>query len=274
MISVFDYLDYRKYLADYYRFRKSRNRYFSYRMLADKAGIASTGYISEVISGIRNLTRANIPKIAKALELGDRELAYLGQLVEFNHAKTEAGRQATYANLIDALPPKAQRLKHSQLEYFSKWYYVAVREALAIHEVREDHEALARLLRPNITASQAKGAIRLLLELQLIHRDETGRWKATHASLLSQKDEGAALMVRSFQGEMIELARRALTEVPRDERDITTQTMSLSTKGIEQVKSILKDCHKRILDVVQADSGEDRVMQLNLQLFPITHPQG
>ncbi len=274
MISVFEYLDYRKFLADYYRYKKSQSKYFSYRLLVDKAGISSTGYISEVINGIRNLTRTKIPKIGKALSLSERELEYLEALVEFNHAKTQASKQIAYGNLLNALPPKAQRLKQSQLEYFSKWYYVAVRESLAIYDMRENYEELARLLRPNILPSQVKAALKLLESLRLINKDAAGRWRATHSTVLSQTDESAAFMVRSFQGEMIDLAKHALQTVPKEERDITTNTMSVSPAGLERVKGILKECHKRILEVVQADKAEDRVFQLNLQLFPITYPQG
>jgi uncharacterized protein (TIGR02147 family) len=277
VISVFDYLDYREYLGAYYRFKKERSRYFSYRMLADKGGFASTGYISEVIGGVRNLTRSNLPKIGKAFELNDRELAYLTHLVEFNHARTEAGKQAAYQGLVSSLPPKAQQLKQSHLEYFSKWYYVAVREALAIHAIRDgkdDNEALAKLLRPRITAAQAKAALRLLADLRLIHRDGDGRWHATHGTVLSQDDAGASLMVRSFQSEMINLARLALQEVPKGERHISTQTMSVSPRGLQKVVAILEESHRRILEVVAADHGEDRVVQLNMQIFPITQTEG
>lgn len=271
MVSVYEYLDYREFLGAFYRHKKERNRYFSYRVLANKAGFASSGYVSEVISGIRNLTPSTLPKLARACELSEREESYLAHLVAFNHARSAIEKQAAYQGMIESLPSKAQQLKQSQLEYFSKWYYVAVREALAVHAVRDDCEPLARLLRPRITVAQAKAALRLLSELHLIHRDAEGRWHATHATVLSQNDAGAGLMVRSFQSEMLILARQALDDVPREERHITTQTMSLSEGGMAKVAAILEDCHRRILDVVSADRGEDRVVQLNMQLFPITH---
>ena len=273
MVSVFDYLDYRKFLADQYRHRKSVNRHYSYRLIAEKAGIPSTGYFSEVLSGRRNLTRAKIPKFAKAFGLSAAEEEYLGLLVAFTDAKTETAKQAVYASLVKAMPVKIQRLKASQREYFSKWYYVAVREALAVHEVREDVEALASLLRPAITASQAKAALKLLEGLQLIARDEGGRWRATQASLLSQQDESTAMLVRGFQDEMIGLARQSLTGVPRDERDVSCVTMSVSRQGLERVKAAIKECRQRILEIVQSDQDEDRVIQMNVQVFPITHPK-
>ena len=273
MVSVFAYLDYRKYLADYYNARKAVNRHFSYRMIADKAGIPSTGYFSEVLSGTRNLTRAKVPKFAKAFCLTDAEEEFLGLLVAFNHAKTDTAKQAVYELLVKAMPVKAQRLKQGQREYFSKWYYVAVREALAIHQVRDDVEALAASLVPAVSAAQARSALKLLEELGLIGRDGQGCWRATQGSLLSQQDESTALLVRGFQGEMIDLAKRALTETGKDERDISCVTMSVSALGLERVKAMIKDCQQRILEIVQSDQGEDRVIQMNLQVFPLSRPK-
>jgi uncharacterized protein (TIGR02147 family) len=270
MVSVFDYLDYRRYLADYYQFKKSVNKHFSYRLIADKAGIPSTGFFSEILSGRRNLTRSKIPKMAKALSLSEKEQAYLSILVDFNHAKTEKAKQSLYASLVQAMPLHVQRLKSSQWEYFSKWYHIAVREALAIHQVKENFDELGSLLRPAITATQAKASIRLLDGLGLIAKDKAGYWRATHISLLSQKDESSALMVRSFQGEMIGLAQSALESIPREERDISCVTMSVSGPGLDRIKDVLKETHKRILEIVQADSAEDRVVQMNIQVFPIT----
>jgi uncharacterized protein (TIGR02147 family) len=273
MVSVFAYLDYRKYLADYYQARKAVNRHFSYRLIADKAGIPSTGYFSEVLSGRRNLTRAKIPKFAKAFGLNDAESAYLELLVAFNHAKTDAAKQTVYELLLKAMPVKTQRLKLDQKEYFSKWYYVAVREALAIYPVTDDFEALAESLQPAVTTAQAKAAVKLLEGLRMIERDGEKRWRATQTSLLSQQDESTALLVRGFQGEMMDLAKRALTEIPKAERDISCVTMSVSAQGLERIKAMIKDCQRRILEIVQSDTDEDRVIQMNMQVFPISKPK-
>lgn len=274
MVSVYAYLDYRKYLADFYQAKKAANPRYSYRVLSEKAGVASTGYFSEVLSGRRNLTRSKLPRFAAALGLDAAEAAFLALLVAFTDAKTEAAKQAAYERLLENLPVRAQRLKRSQREYFSKWHYVAVREALAVIDVRDDVEALANELRPAITVPQAKAALRLLESLQLIARDSEGRWRATRDSLLSERDEATALLVRGFQGEMIDLARAALDGVPPDERDISCMTMSVSPDGLALVRARIKECQDRIREIVQADRGEDRVLQFNLQVFPLTRSKG
>lgn len=269
-IRIFDYLDYRKFLADFFQHKKSVNKHFSHRLFARKADIKSCGYFSEVVSGTRNLSRNKIAKFALGLELDDREKVYFERLVAFNHAKTHQARQTLYENMVKALPLKIQHLKQGQMEYFSNWYYVAVRETLSICKVKDDYEALASRLQPRITATQAKSAVRLLEGLGLVERDAEGHWRARHVSLLSRRDESSPLHVRAFQSEMIAKAREALETVPQQHRDISTVTMSISAGGMERLKGAVDEFRKRVREIVQSDQGEDRVAQLNIQVFPLT----
>jgi uncharacterized protein (TIGR02147 family) len=269
-LRVYDYQDYRLFLAEWFAWRKSLNRHFSHRLFARKAGIKSSGYFTEVVNGTRNISRSTLPRFVQGLELDAGEAAYLERLVAFNHARTSASKQALYAQLIQALPAKAQQLRLGQMEYFSKWYYVAVREALAICDVKDEYETLASRLQPRITAAQAKAAVRLLDSLGLVERNAEGLWKARHATLLSKREESAPLLVRAFQGEMIGKAREALETVPQEHRDISTVTMSISAGGMARIKEAVEEFRGRIRDIVRSDRGEDRLAQLNIQLFPLT----
>ncbi len=269
-IGVFDYLDYRKFLADYYRAKKAVNKSFSHRLFARKAGFRSTGFFSEVLSGKRKLSREYARKFAQALNLDEKEREFFDLLVAFTHAPSHAARDTLYDLLLKALPVKIQQMRQSQREYFSKWYYVAVREALAILPVHDDFAALAAALQPAITAAQAKAAVHLLHQLGLVEKDAAGRWRASQLSLVAPQDEATALLRRSFQDAMLVKAREALERVPPDQRDISCVTFSVSPAGMDRVKALVQEFHRQVIAVVQADRGEDRVMQMNLQLFPLT----
>lgn len=269
-ISVYDYLDYRAYLADYFRLMKSLSRHFSHRLFAQRAGIKSSGYFSEVTGGSRNLSKGKIPGFARALELDEGERVFFERLIAFNDAKPNQAKNLLYEQALKALPSRVQQVKRSQMEYFSRWYYVAVREALSILSVSNDYDALAASLHPPITPAQAKAALKLLEKLGLIERDAEGFWRARHASLLGKRDEASAVLMRAFQGEMIGRAREALESVPPIHREISTVTMSVSAQAMGRLKGALEDFRKRVRDIVRSDSGEDRVVQLNIQMFPLS----
>jgi uncharacterized protein (TIGR02147 family) len=48
MEAIFEYFDYRAFLRDYYLYKKSRNRNFSYRSFARKGDIKSPIFFKEV----------------------------------------------------------------------------------------------------------------------------------------------------------------------------------------------------------------------------------
>ncbi|MBD3420106.1 MAG: TIGR02147 family protein, partial [Chitinivibrionales bacterium] len=60
MKPVTTYIDFRKFLSDYYEEKKRTTHHFSHRYFAQKAGISSSSFLTRVIDGRRNLTRPMI----------------------------------------------------------------------------------------------------------------------------------------------------------------------------------------------------------------------
>jgi uncharacterized protein (TIGR02147 family) len=273
-LSIYDYLDYRLYLEDFCRRKKELQRGFSYRVFCRKAGVSSAGYLSDVISGRRNLTQAYVGKFALALELDAKGRAYLDLLVSYKHANTPEARQSLYDALIQALPLRIQRLRRSQLDYFSKWHNVAIREALSTHAFTDDYAALAALFQPPLAAAQARSAVDLLKRLGLIGEDADGHWKSRHASLVSKGEESDSPLFRAFRNEMAAKGAEALEKIPWSRQKCFNITMSLSPGGVERLITCMRQFHRQVLETVQSDSGEDRVVQVNLHMFPLTRAGG
>src|SRR6187549_2774321 len=84
-IDVFRYLDYRAFLADYYKARKGRG--FSYRAFSRAAGLGAPNYLKLVIAGQRNLTQATAERFASTCGLQGDAAEYFARLVAFNQAK-------------------------------------------------------------------------------------------------------------------------------------------------------------------------------------------
>jgi len=272
-LDIFAYVEYRAFLCDFFAVKKSLNRHYSHRLFAQKAGVRSSGYISEILAGKRRLPAAQAAAFARAMELGPREEAYFHLLVAYGRARSDAARKAVYTRMLEAMPVRLQRLKQSQSEYFAKWYHVAMREALSIAVITGDGSELGALLNPPITAAQARAGLQTLARLDLISRDGLGRWNATQASVLSPQTPESGFLLREFQREMMARAAEALERVPQPERDISCISMSVSPQGLLGIKSLAEEFHRKVLEVVRADRGEDRVMQLNVQFFPLTAPR-
>src|SRR5690606_29547640 len=84
---IFEYLDYRQYLADTYNYYKATTTYFSYRYFSSKAGINSSSFLKLVIEGKRGLTDETCEKFIHALRLWSKEGDFFRILVKYNQAK-------------------------------------------------------------------------------------------------------------------------------------------------------------------------------------------
>jgi len=267
MPNIYTYNDSRRFLMDYYCEKKTAHPFFSYQLLANKAGFKSKTFIFKVIHGQKNLSKNAILSLAQAMDLKKKETEYFNALVNFTQAKSEREREF-YFNHMQTFGKNhlATELRQNQYTYFSKWYCPALRELVAIFDFKDDFKFLARLCNPPITAKQAKAAVQLLLKLGLIQRSASGRYMQTHKSLTTG-DQVHSLAVQTFQKENLKLAVEAIDRYDRKHRDISTLTASVSEAGFDRIKEEIAAFRKRLAVLIEKDELADRVCQINFQLF-------
>jgi len=268
-VSIYDYTDYRLYLRDYYEEQKARNPAFSYRYFAKKAGFNSSGLYKDIVDGRTGITRSLILRFSTAMKLTKKQEEYFETMVYFNEAKMVEEKKLYFERLLRYYDSKAFRVDASQYEYYSKWYYIAVRELLAIGSFGDDYSAIAQALNPKIRMEQAQKAIEVLKKLGLIQKDKNGRYRSVDKILTTGIDV-KSLAIAHFQKAMMDLAKEAIDRHKAVHRNISTVTFSVSEQTYNDIKAELDACRKRILGMVDRSENEDRVCQLNIQLFPLT----
>lgn len=271
-IDVFRYLDYRRYLADYYRSKKSRG--FSYRAFSRAAGLGAPNYLKLVIGGQRNLTAAMAARFAAACGLSGEAAEYFAQLVEFNQARNVEQRNRSYARLIAfSRYRRGHKLDLAQAAYHSTWFAPAIRELAASAQFREDAEWLAEALWPKIKPSEAKQALETLLELGLLERDAHGRLRQT-TPVVSTGPETLGMHITNYHAEMMRRATAAMELVPAASRDISALTFCVGPSGLQRLKQRIQEIRRELIELVEAEPDRNQVVQLNLQLFPLSRPIG
>lgn len=273
MADIFDFYDYHKFLRRYYEERKAIDPNFSYRYIQQKVGI-DPGYLVKIFQGQKEISLKYVPALAKLLQLESRETEYLKLMVQFSRAKKNNDIKHYFEKMLEFLEFDKKRVDTDKYEFYQKWYYTAVREAIGIHPFKDDYIALGKILNPQITAAQAKKAIELLERLEFIKRKpKDGTWEVT-SRFISTGEEWTGIAVRAYQDETLKLAQRALQEIPKQERDISTVTMTLSPKGFSKARECLTKFRKELLDIAYSDIEVNRSYQVNLSLFPITVKEG
>jgi uncharacterized protein (TIGR02147 family) len=270
MEPLYSYTDYRTYLKDYFAYKKAKNNGFSLKIIADRAGFKARDYFLRVMNGTRNLSQSGCFKLSEALQLSQKETEYFINLVAFNQAETPREKEYFYFKMAEICKHgKQQKIRQDQFDYFSEWYYSALRSILPVIDFKDDYSAIGKFLSPQLSAAQTEKAIRFLLDLGLLERDENGKYRVTTAQL-SAGDAVTSVAMMRFHKQSLDLARRALECYSSEERDVTGVTMSLSQNGFNKIREELSLFRKKIMAIAEQDRNEERAYQLNLQLFPLS----
>lgn len=267
-VDVFEYHDYRVFLADYYAAKKPQG--FSYRAFATAAGLGAPNYLQLVILGKRNLSQEMAHTFAVTCGLGREATRYFQTLVAFNQATSVHARNAHYATLASFTRyRRAHQLALAEAAYHATWYLPAVRELASSPHFRNDPTWIAATLQPSISVDEAQFAVDTLLRLGLLHLDGSGQLKQRN-SFVSTGGLPGGLHLRNYHAEMMKRATAAMESFPAHQRDMTSLTMCISPDAFERIKARLADLRREIVTLCETDVSSTQVFQLNLQLFPLS----
>jgi uncharacterized protein (TIGR02147 family) len=274
MQSIFEFIDFRQFLAEYYRTKKESSKYFSYRYFAQKIGLNSPSFLKTVIEGKRNLTRQMLERFCKAMNLNAKESLYFKNLVFFNQAKTSAEKQEYYLALKAMTGGmKESVLNTDQFEVFSKWYVPVIRELICLYDFKNDYRKVAAVIRPPIQPFEAKVAVGLLLRLKLVMQTSDGCYHQVSPAMVADSSV-ASLAVRSFTQAMLDRSKEALDTIDKQVRHISGITMGISPETYEVLTSEIAAFKDRVKIIVNNDAKSSRIYQMTLSLFPVSEDIG
>lgn len=268
MTSVLDHMDYRAYLAQWYRQAKATQPRLSYRALATRVGFRSPSFFTQILQGKSNMSRETTEGFADLIGLKGRERAYFLELVAWNQARDERTAAQSRKRLERFRSFKLKMLEREQSAFLGQWHHVAVRELLAIQPTRDAWERLGSLLEPPLPAAKVKESVDLLLSLGLAVR--TARGIERKDATLSTGTSPHGPETREYFLQMLELARQALDRFPREERNLSWVTLSVSEECRLEVIEEIRAFRRKLLEIAARDPKPTRVHQLNLHFFPLT----
>jgi uncharacterized protein (TIGR02147 family) len=272
-VSIASFLDFREYLKAMVDAARENGEPVTNRTFAQALGINSSSWLTNVLSGAKGITLETARAISDYLDHDVWERRYFEILVHFNQAKTVEKRNSYFAALKQHLLKKGYHslyvLESDQYEFYSKWYYTAVRSLLGMFPMGDEFNRIGRMTSPSITAVQAKKSVKLLTKLGLIKKNEKGIYELTGMAITTGHDV-KSLAVANFQRETMRLGIEAIDRYSQSVRDISTMSVGISEEGFNKIAVILAECRKVIADIANGDSNADRVYQINFQVFPLS----
>jgi uncharacterized protein (TIGR02147 family) len=268
MDEIFTYLDYRDYLRDHYQLNKGTHRYFSLRYIARKTGIDASYYI-KILKKKKHISDKAIEVLIDFLKLEKQEAEFFTTLVRFNKARGRQEELMYFEKLASLRRPAAKPIDNNRYEYFSSWLNVALREELNILSYGGDVGDLASRFQPAVSVSHVRRSVALLEKLGIIRKGKNGGYSPADPFIVTDGATRPA-EVRSFQKEMIGLASGALDRIAKQDRDISTLTVSTSRACFETICGRLAEIRNEIMELVRKEPKAEEVYQINFQAFPLT----
>jgi uncharacterized protein (TIGR02147 family) len=275
MDAIFAYTDYRKFLFDYYEHRKSLNPSFSYQLLSDKAGFSNRGFLHNVITGSKNLSKSSAVKLSQALKLKSMEADYFENLVSFNQSKNLRERNYFFDKL-NSIKSNQQgtatmrETRKEQYEFYAAWHISVIRSLIDMHGFKNDYNRLAKDVFPAIKPKEAKKAVLILEKLGMIKKKKNGSYAVTEKTITAGR-EIVQLGLQNFHLQTMELAKRALQELPREKRNISGLTLGISANTYNEMCKEIEAFQTRLLAMAEADCNAANVYQLNFNFFPVSN---
>ena len=270
-LNVFEYVDYRRYLKDYFDFQKSKSHAFSHRFLANKLGLATPNFILLVIQGKRNITSETCSKLSEVMDLTDKEAEYFENMVNYDQARRPKEKDRYYSRIMSSRQAmKIEKLEDWQYEYFSNWYTPIIRDMVIQGDFKGDFKALASRITPAVTLAQVKRSLKLLVKLGLIKLE--GNKYVPQSPFVSTGPEVNSTAVVNFHRNMVRLAGEAIDRHPKNQRNISSCTVNISEEVYKKLADKITSFRKDVMAIAETSGNPDRIYQMNFQLFPLTKP--
>jgi uncharacterized protein (TIGR02147 family) len=271
-VDIYAFLDYRQYLDAYYRQRKGVDKKFSHRFIG-KEGKFDPGLFSKILQGKRDISPSMVFRLASLLKLGKKQTEYFQCLVLYNQARLHGERKHQFEKLMAMRGTQAKAVEQHQYQFYSKWYFSALRELLDFHASDDtDCDRLARQLTPPIKPAEARQGLELLEKLGFAVRDAAGRYRVKDA-LITTGYGNAGLNANNFVLESLELAKGAIDRFPAAVRNLSTVTFSIPRARFPHYEAKIREFRRELMAEIEKEKGTDVVYQLNLQLFPLSLPR-
>ncbi len=268
--NIYKYLDYRLFLKDLFLFRKKQKKIFSYRYFSAKAGFSSPNFLKLVIDGHRNLTNESVAKISKGFGFKKKERIFFENLVFMNQAKTDEEKEHYYKEISSIRGyTKVKKIEKDIYDYYSNWYNLVIREMVIFGDRKQTAVEIAEQLNPKISPKEVRKSLKLLTDLGMIRQNPNGEWERMEKALTTGA-EVQSFMVANYHQKMLQLAGESINRHKPEKRDISSVTMSISSKTMTEIKRRMTAFRKEIIEIAVSDTEVDQVVQLNMQAFPLT----
>lgn len=255
--SIFDYDDYKKYLADLLGERPNGGR--GERVKISKALSCNIAYVSKVLNDSAHFSAEQAEALSRYLNLVNHETDYFILLVMFARAGTKSlqdyyrrkideARQSRFV-LKERLKVKKNLSAQDQSVYYSSWYYSAVHLLTGIPSYQTKEALSARLSLPVKKVSEV---LEFLESCSLVTK-QGQRYQRTSVTLHLGNDSP---MISKHH---MNWRLQAMRSLDRDEKEAIhySSAVTIAASDLSKIKEILIQAIEQVRSRVRASKDEE-----------------
>ena len=271
MVSVFQYMNYRTFLKDYYEIRKKQRVGFTYAKFSKQAGIKSPNYLKLVMDGEKNLTPENIIRFSRAIELKDEENDYFEALVHFNQARSSMEKDFHQSRLkrIQGRDQESKTLEEFEFDAISSWLHHTLMVMTNVKRFREDPSWISRHLFGTASETEVREVLDQLLRIKFLERTGDGALRQTFRQVKT-KPEMQRMSGKIFYEGLLKQAIQSLRTSDSAAREMSTYIVGLSPEKLPELKRRVREFMKDLNAWALESPGPAQVYALCFAGFPLT----
>lgn len=268
--SVFEYLDVISYLQDYYKWRKSTSKDFSYELWSTELEFSSRSYIRMMIMGKKKVSAKFIDVFTK-LNCADKDAEdYFFYLVQYSQSTSQKVKKDLGARLIKILKLRTQQtLLEPQADFLSTPLLPRLYTLLGFKDIAPTTANMARLM--GFSKAQAETFLNQLVHLELATRtlvDGTVHWLALHDKFKIPDNKGDMNLMKFHERSLLDAIDAF--EQPKHLRKYKSLLLPLSEGELTELYALLDDFATESMTRYSAPAYQDRrLFQLNFNIYPV-----
>lgn len=271
-IDVYQYLDYRLLMKDYFDSCRKHDKRYSYRYFANRLELRSPGYIQSLLKGDRKLSDKLTHEVCRLMQLSGDQRDYFELLIRMDRSEFGGDAHEEYYRRIQNLRSKKlvpKTLDEAQVECVSSWLHWVLREMTLLKgaslNVMWFRKCLSRFL--NISTKQVLKGLEDLKQAKLLD-EEDGRIFAPDP-VLNFADERVSSVLKFYHKEAMEQGVAAMANKAQD-REYGSVLVATTPEKFQRLKEKLKKERREALELLNTEPGEaSMVVSFSFQLFPV-----
>lgn len=262
------YRDYRKFLSDYYAYKKTQRTGFSFRQFAQKSGLKSPNYLQLVMKGERNLSEELADAVACAMNLSVSQKKYFVSLVRQENAKTDDELAKAKEESLVSLKKLVAKYIHKEKEkVLTDWHYLLIRELVVLPDFEPTGSYISQKLQNLISPEAGELALRILLDAGFLKADGSV-WTIVDPIL----DTGDTLftddLIKKYHSKNLKIWSENLELWDSKDLELGVLNLSLPASKIPELKEKIRDFQDQILGWLQYETKNDSVVQVGVYMIP------